>query len=312
MTTGRFAPSPTGTLHIGNLRTALLALCLARVDGGRFLIRVEDLTTAPSDGHARSASEQGQLADLRALGIVGDSEVVRQSDRRDLYSEALASLESRGLTYPCFCTRREIRKATGAPHGSEPEGVYPGTCASLTPQEVQHRRSLGRSPAVRLAAGAARVTVQDRFAGPAEAKVDDFVLQRGDGLPAYNLAVVIDDADQGVDQVVRGDDLLETTPRQALLYDLFGLDRPEYVHVPLVIGPDGRRLAKRHGSVSLDKLTRRGCSVGDVLRLLAGSVGVPDTAGLDTAEAVAERFDPGSLAQDPWVFDSASVRPTGR
>ena len=309
MTTGRFAPSPTGALHLGNLRTALLALCFARAGGGRFLIRVEDLTTAPSGGHEASGTERGQLADLRALGIVGDEAVARHSDRLATYRAAVESLQRRGLTYPCFCTRREIREASRAPHGASPEGTYPGTCASLGEAEVRRRRDAGRSPALRLAAGAARVTVHDRLAGEFSSTVDDFVLQRGDGLPAYNLAVVLDDAAQGVDQVVRGADLLETTPRQVLLYDLLVHTRPEYVHVPLVLGPDRERLAKRHGSVTLAGLRDSGWTDEAVLRLLASSIGVPHGAGVSSAEEVAAAFDAAALPPGPWVFDPPGAAP---
>src|SRR3954452_9947985 len=227
--TGRFAPSPTGDLHLGNLRTALLAWLYARSSGGRFLIRMEDLDT----GRGGPGIEESQLAALRALGIDWDGPVSRQSERLPLYEAAIGRLD----TYPCFCTRAEIREAASAPHGVV--GAYPGTCRSLSTAERAALEASGRPPALRVRA---------------DGTVDDFVVRRGDGAFAYNLAVVVDDAEMGVDEVVRGDDLADSTPRQVWLGRALGLDEPVYVHVPLVLGPDGARLAKRHGAVTLREL----------------------------------------------------------
>ena len=268
MTTGRFAPSPSGSLHLGNLRTALLAWCFARSAGGRFLVRMEDLTTG-----AEPVCEAEQLADLAALGIDHDGEVSRQSERAARHDAAVATLVDAGLTYECFCTRREVRDAAAAPHGPHPDGAYPGTCRDLTEAERAERTRSGRRPALRLRAGGEVVRVVDQRCGPVEAAVDDLVLRRSDGVVAYNLAVVVDDADQGVDQVVRGDDLLETTPRQVLLQRLLGLPTPAYAHVPLVLGPDGERLAKRHGAVTLGQRVARGERIPAVVGLLAHSAG---------------------------------------
>jgi glutamyl-tRNA synthetase len=243
--TGRFAPSPTGTLHLGNLRTALLAWLFARSGGGGFLVRMEDLDT----GRVRAGSAEEQLADLAAVGIDWDGEVVFQSARLERYDAAVAALGDR--VYECFCTRAEIRAAASAPHGPLPEGAYPGTCLALTEAEREEKRASGRRPALRVRAGAARVGFEDRLRGPYEGVVDDFVIRRNDGAPAYNLAVVVDDAAQGVEEVVRGDDLLDSTPRQLFLARLLGVPEPAYAHVPLVLGPDGQRLAKRHGDVTL-------------------------------------------------------------
>ena len=251
---GRYAPSPTGTLHLGNLRTALLAWLFARAEGSRFLVRVEDLDT----GRVRPGIAEQQLADLAAIGLDWDGEVVRQSDRLTLYEDAIARLDAAGELYPCFCTRREIREAASAPHGAFPEGAYPGTCRELTAAERAERERSGRPPALRLRAGGESVTFTDRLLGPVEGVVDDLVVRRNDGAPAYNLAVVVDDAAQGIEEVVRGADLAETTPRQLLLARRLGVREPRsYAHVPLVLGPDGARLAKRHGAVTLaDRLTR--------------------------------------------------------
>ena len=294
---GRFAPSPSGPLHLGNLRTALLAWCFARAGGGRFLLRMEDLTT-----EARAAHELAQLHDLELVGIDHDGEVVRQSERVAGYEAAIAALEAAGLTYPCFCSRKEIREAVVAPHGGGSEGAYPGTCAALSAAEVEARRAQGRRAAVRLRAGAARVEVRDRLAGPESSVVDDFVLRRGDGVAAYNLAVVVDDADQGVTQVVRGDDLLATTPRQVLLQRLLGLPTPEHVHVPLVLGADGTRLAKRHGAVTLADRLAAGQGPEQVLGLLAASLGWAAPGEELTAAEVLDRFDPERIPAEPWAF----------
>jgi glutamyl-tRNA synthetase len=301
VTTGRFAPSPSGPLHLGNLRTALLAWCFARSENGALLLRVEDLTT--SDGAAGGVVD-AQLADLAAIGITHDGPVERQSDRRALHDAAVQRLVDAGVTYECFCSRREIREAADAPHGPSPEGAYPGTCRDLSPSERDRRRAEGRTPAVRLRAGSAVVRVQDRQRGSVTGLVDDLVLRRADGVAAYNLAVVVDDADQGVDQVVRGADLLETTPRQVLLQELLGLPAPTYAHVPLVLGPDRERLAKRHGAVTLADRAAAGEGPGQVVGLLARSLGLAAPGESLTAEQVLERFDPAALPLEPWVLDA--------
>ncbi len=296
MATGRFAPSPTGDLHLGNLRTALLAWLFARSSGGRFLVRVEDLDPITSS----RAHEAGQLADLVALGLDWDGPVVRQSERRARHEEVLADLAARGMTYPCFCSRREIREATEAPHGGEP-ARYPGTCRELTARE-QRQRTADRPAAIRLRSAGDVVTITDRLHGRVSACVDDVVLRRNDGVPAYNLAVVVDDADQRVDQVVRGDDLLASTPRQAHLADLLGLSRPAWAHVPLVLGRDGDRLAKRHGAVTLAELRAGGVTPQHVLSRLAASLGLAGAEEPVDVGVLLERFDPDALPRAPWVI----------
>ena len=244
---GRFAPSPTGTLHLGNLRTALLAWLFARSAGSEFLMRMEDL----DEGRVRPGFAEQQLADLAAVGVDWDGPVVAQTARLGLYEDALASLRGKGLVYECFCTRAEIREAASAAHGPLPEGAYPGTCLQLSEAELAEKRASGRPPALRVRAQGAVVGFEDRLLGRVEGVVDDFVVRRGDGAFAYNLAVVVDDADQGVEEVVRGNDLADSTPRQLWLARALGLAEPSYAHVPLVLGPDGARLAKRHGDVTL-------------------------------------------------------------
>jgi len=284
---GRFAPSPTGALHVGNLRTALLAWLFARTVGARFLVRVEDL----DQGRVQTGSAAQQLRDLRAIGLDWDGDVVFQSNRHDAYEAALERLVAGGQVYECFCTRAEIRAAASAPHGPLAEGAYPGTCLRLTEAERRRKRAGGRPPALRVRADAARVAFTDRVRGPHEGVVDDFVVRRNDGAPAYNLAVIVDDAWQGIGEVVRGDDLLESTPRQLHLAGLLGLDAPSYAHVPLVLGPDGSRLAKRHGAVTLDDL--------DAARAVGWMATTLGMDGATTAAEMRERFDPAALPRTP-------------
>jgi glutamyl-tRNA synthetase len=283
--TGRFAPSPTGDLHLGNLRTALLAWLFARSRGGRFLMRMEDLDR----GRVREQFYDHQLADLAAVGVDWDGPVVCQSDRVELYEEALGRLE----TYPCWCTRAEIREAASAPHGELPEGAYPGTCLRLTAAQRAERERSGRPPALRLRAGAARVDFDDELHGRVSGVVDDFVLRRGDGAFAYNLAVVVDDAEQGVEQVVRGDDLIDSTPRQLLLARLLEVPEPRYAHVPLVLGPDGARLAKRHGHVTLADRLACGETAEQVRAFLLATLGI---------SGAPDEFDPARLPREPTVL----------
>lgn len=303
MPTGRFAPSPTGLLHLGNLRTALLAWLFARSSGGRFLLRVEDLDRVAS----RPELERAHLADLRAVGIDWDGPVLRQSSRFPRYDAAIEVLEAAGLTYHCYCSRREIHDAARAPHGHLPEGAYPGTCRGLSGDERAERERSGRRPALRLRAAGTVVQFHDRLHGLQHGEVDDFVLRRSDGAPAYNLAVVIDDADQGVEEVVRGDDLLPTTPRQIHLARLLDLTVPSHAHVPLVLGPDGRRLAKRHGAVTLADHVARGETPAQVRTLLGWSLGLCERDEPVTPAALAGRFDPDRVPRRPWTVPADVV-----
>jgi glutamyl-tRNA synthetase len=299
MPDGRFAPSPTGPLHLGNLRTALVAWLFARAGGARFVVRMEDLDRVTSS-RAHAAT---QLGDLAALGLDWDGAVVFQSERFDRYDAAIAALAAQGRTYPCFCTRREIRDAAAAPHGFAPEGAYPGTCRDLTAAERAERLAHGRRPALRLDARGATVAFTDRVRGRVEGAVDDVVLRRNDGVPAYNLAVVVDDAAQGIAEVVRGDDLLSSTPRQIHLGHLLRVATPAYAHVPLVLGPDGARLAKRHGAVTLAALAARGASIDQVRARLAVSLGLAEVGESPDMRTLLNRFDPARLPTTPWRLD---------
>ncbi|MGB0113332.1 MAG: tRNA glutamyl-Q(34) synthetase GluQRS [Ilumatobacteraceae bacterium] len=300
---GRFAPSPTGDLHLGNLRTAAVAWLSAMSQGLDFLVRMEDL-----DRHQSSLEhERSQLADLAAIGVTWTGEVVRQSDRFARYDAAIAVLEARGLVYECFCSRREIREevaaAASAPHG--PPGSYPGTCRDLGEAERAARQASGRRPALRLRSDGRTVGFVDQVAGPFEGVVDDVVLRRNDGVPAYNLAVVVDDAAQGVTEVVRGDDLLESTPRQIHLQDLLGLPRPSYLHVPLVLDDDGERLAKRKGDpTTLAELAVDDVSPSAVVEWIARSLDLADAEESVQLAALVPRFDVARLPR------AACPRPT--
>ena len=279
---GRYAPSPTGVLHLGNLRTALLAWLFARSTSSEFVLRMEDLDT----GRVRPEFYSEQKRDLRRIGLDWDAYEV-QSAYWSAHDEALERLP----VYECFCTRAEIREAASAAHG--PVGVYPGTCLGLGDADRAARRASGREPALRVRAGGVRVHFNDRLKGRVEGVVDDFVVRRNDGVHAYNLAVVVDDHRARVEEVVRGDDLLDSTPRQIWLYRMLGLPEPSYAHVPLVLGTDGKRLAKRHGSVTL-----RDLEVDDALAWMARSLGYRGRTPVE----MLEEFDPAALAREPTVF----------
>ncbi|ART67668.1 tRNA glutamyl-Q(34) synthetase GluQRS [Mycobacterium dioxanotrophicus] len=286
---GRFAPSPSADLHIGNLRTATLAWLFARSTGRRFLLRVEDLDD-------RTFSEIGnrQVDDLAAIGLTWDGPVEWQTEHRERYDAVIDALRDDGRLYECYCSRRDIAQAPQAPHA--PQGAYPGTCRDLTAAERQARRAeTGRPPALRLRTDTFVGTVTDLVHGSYTGIVDDFVVRRGDGVTAYNLSVVVDDAASGIDQVVRGDDLLSSAPRQAYLARLLGYPEPTYAHVPLVLNEDGARLAKRDGAVTLDEI-----GVDRALAEISTSLGYTAT----TVEGMLDEFDPARLPRHPWIYQA--------
>ena len=312
--TGRYAPSPSGDLHLGNLRTAILAWAMARRGGKSFYMRVEDLD------RVRPGAAERQLADLQAMGLDWDvspgsaaestegkeAGVLYQSTRLAAYERAVQRLREAGLVYECYCTRREIQEASSAPHGAP--GAYPGTCRNLSEAQREERRAQ-RPPALRLRAERTSYTVQDDFYGSYTGLVDDFVLVRNDGTYAYNLTSVVDDAFVGVEQIVRGDDLLPSAPRQAYLASLLGLPQPRYAHVPLALNEEGKRLAKRDGAVTLPQLQEAGVEVPTILGWIAASIPVYNADGsahsadvpVPNAAAILERFDPALMSRDPWV-----------
>lgn len=301
MGAGRYAPSPSGDLHFGNLRTAVLAWLFARSTGRQFLMRVEDIDTQRSS----LESAQRQLDDLAALGLDWDGGVVYQSQRFPRYDEVITELAARGLVYECYCSRKDIQRASSAPHAAP--GSYPGTCRDLTGEQREARRAelqeQGRVPALRLRASVTSWPVTDYYVGEYTGDVDDFILRRGGNANqgqdyAYNLAVVVDDADYGVDQVVRGDDLLSSAPRQAYLAELLGYQPPEFVHVPLVLNAEGQRLAKRDGAVTLREMLKTR-TVAEVIAAIADSLGSP---GVPALADLQKRFDPRTLPREPYVW----------
>jgi glutamyl-tRNA synthetase len=297
---GRFAPSPTGRIHLGNARSALLGWLQARAAGGQFLLRVEDLDRA----RCRPQFVDDLMRDMEWLGLTWDEPPLFQSARDAVYRDALERLERLGRVYPCFCTRAEIARAASAPHGLSEEGPrYPGTCAGLSSTEIAER-SRTRTPAYRFRTQPGEVRFMDGLQGPCSqdvaAVVGDFVVRRNDGVASYQLAVVVDDAASGITHVLRGDDLLSSTPRQLLLYAALGLPAPEFFHVPLVLGEDGKRLAKREGAFALADLRARGIPADRVLGLLAAWSGLGDGSPV-TLEALIRRFRPEALPRAPVV-----------
>lgn len=274
---GRFAPTPSGRMHLGNAFSALLAWLSARAAGGSMVLRIEDL-----DPRAQSRERAELLMDdLRWLGLDWDEGPYFQSDRSEIYRKTLDELRERGLTYPCFCSRAELHAAT-APHASDGTPVYAGTCRGLSDAEVTRRAAL-RPPAVRLRVPdeddpAGTITFVDLAYGAHQEMLarecGDFLVRRSDGVVAYQLAVVIDDALMGVTQVVRGRDLLGSCARQIYLGGLLGYPAPEYGHVPLLVAPDRRRLSKRDKDLDLGVLRERGVCAERVVGTLAAAAGL--------------------------------------
>ena len=313
----RLAPSPTGALHLGNARTFLVNWLLARRLGWKILLRVEDL-----DGpRIKRGADRQAVDDLRWLGLDWDDGPIYQSARMRLYADAIDSLIDRGHAYPCICSRREVETAASAPHAEDGAAVYPGTCRGRFTSVDDARKACGRDPAVRFAVPEGTIRFTDNFSGEHRLNVatelGDFVIARaaGEGWePAYQLAVVVDDAAMGVTQVVRGDDLLDSTPRQILVYGALGLAErvPRYYHLPLVVGPDGRRLAKRHGDTQLSTYRQRGVTPVRVLSLLGRWCGVECEPRTGDAGEVLQRlladFRLESLPRNQITFTHAEER----
>ena len=296
---GRYAPSPSGRLHVGNLRTAMLAWLSAHHHGGELRLRIDDL----DPNVCKPEHEETQLADLTALGITFSGLTLRQSERADRYTDAIATLRERDLLYECFCSRREVREAAQAPHVHLPEGAYPGTCSDLSDAE-RTERSQDRPAALRVRSGHPTIEFTDRHYGPQSEFVDDFVIQRNDGVASYNLATVLDDADQSVTEVVRGADLLPGTARHIWLRDALDLDQVEHAHVPLMIDDDGERLAKRGGGVNLAELAQLGLSPDVIGRELAVGIGLWDAGdpAIPSMNDLLARFDPATLPTTDTVW----------
>lgn len=277
---GRFAPSPSGRMHLGNAFSALLAWLAVRSAGGEMVLRQEDLDPQRCK---REYADQIE-ADYRWLGLDWDrggsrgGDAYYQSNRDEIYRESLERLREKDLIYPCFCTRNQLHAAS-APHATDGTTLYPGTCRNLTPEE-QAERAKTRKPAMRVRVPDATVPFTDRIMGACHQNLaqecGDFILRRSDGVFAYQLAVVVDDACMGVTQVVRGVDLLSSTPRQIWLQQQLGFDQPEYGHVPLLYGTDGHRLSKRQKDVDLGALRQMGKRPEEIVGQLACWAGLID------------------------------------
>lgn len=307
---GRFAPTPSGALHVGSARTAVASALAAWSVGGDWVLRVEDLD------HARTApgATAAMLDDLRWLGLTWDEGPdvggaygpYLQSERAGLYEDALRSLQSKGLAYPCACSRRDVELASSAPHGREP--VYPGTCRGLDPEEVRAQaRARGRGISWRFRVpDPVFIEVEDRVLGASTHHVaeetGDFVIYRSDGVAAYQLAVVVDDLAMRITEVVRGADLLDSTARQVLLYRAFDATPPRWAHLPLVLDGEGARLAKRSGAMGIAALRASGVSARDLRRWLLASLGIEG----DALREAAKRFDVARLPREEvrWTRDA--------
>jgi glutamyl-tRNA synthetase len=308
MWTTRLAPSPTGALHLGNARTFLANWLLARRNNWRVVLRVEDI-----DGpRIKAGAAHGLIEDLQWLGLDWDEGPIYQSARRPLYEAALQKLIERGEAYPCVCSRKEVESAASAPHAEDGAVVvYPGTCRGRYASVAAAREAAGRAPAMRFAVPDAKVEFVDGFAGlrtfDVAGELGDFVVAKSDGTPAYQLAVVVDDAAMGVTDVVRGDDLLDSAPRQMLLYEALGLpDKiPSYHHLPLVVGTDGRRLAKRHGDTRLASYRALGVAPQRVVALLARWSGINDAGDAVRADELVDRFDLQAVPKSPITLSQS-------
>jgi glutamyl-tRNA synthetase len=296
---GRLAPSPTGAQHVGNARTYLIAWLAARSRGGQLVLRIEDID---SPRIKLGAAEQA-CDDLRWLGLDWDEGPIVQTERLTLYEAALAALQSRELVYPCTCTRGDIEQAASAPHEATHEGLtYPGTCAGRC---VADAGTLTLPYCWRF-----RATHTPDFDDGLRGRVQldlsecggDFVVWKNSGTPAYQLAVVVDDAELGITEVIRGDDLIPSTPRQLLLYEALGLPPPRFTHVPLVVGADGRRLAKRHGDTRLSALREAGVAPEALVGLLAWSCGWLDDVRPISASELLPQFRLDRIPREPFVL----------
>jgi glutamyl-tRNA synthetase len=306
MYAGRYAPSPTGDLHLGNARTALVAWLWARHAGGSIGLRFEDLDR----GRVRAGCASEQAASLAWLGLDWDGDPVAQSDRSELYDGAIATLHERGVVYECFCSRADVRRAATAPHG--PDGpLYNGACRDLSARERAERLAHGRAPALRVRMEG-EIAFRDDLLGDRHEVLEhtcgDIVVRRSDGAIAYQLAVVVDDCAQGVNHVVRGADLASSTGRQLRLYELLGLTPlPSHAHVPLLLGDDGERLAKRHGAVGLAELRARGADPRAIVGWLAHSAGLLERSQPCSPDDLVAAFDPAALAHEATPIEADAL-----
>ena len=298
MRTTRLAPSPTGALHLGNARTFLINWLLARQNGWRIELRIDDLDAA----RIRPQWSSQIIDDLTWLGLTWDTGPSSQRGRAATYHAAACRLVETGLAYPCVCTRGDIERAASAPHADDGAAVYPGNCRGKFLSIDDALKRTGRRPKLRFAAPPGIVEFTDGFLGnrrtDVAATLGDFLIEQADGTAAYQLATVLDDAEAGVTDIVRGDDLLDSTPRQILLYRALGMENliPSYTHVPLVVGSDHRRLAKRHGDVRISDYREHGVPAGRVVALLARWCGI-DAGESVAADDLVGRFALASLSR---------------
>ena len=296
----RFAPSPSGRLHLGNARSALLGWLEARAAGGEFLLRIEDLDPDRSS----AAAIEGIYEDLRWLGLDWDGPVMKQSERAAAYDAALRTLEGLGRTYPCWCSRAEIARAASAPHAGEEGPRYPGTCAAGGAAKS------GRAPAIRFRVAPGETKFVDQIHGmysqDVDAAVGDFVVRRVDGVASYQLAVVVDDAAQLITDVLRGDDLLSSTSRQVQLYQALGLTPPRFAHIPLLVDAEGKRLAKREGGLTIAALRAAGRNPEEVVGALARWSGLGNGDPVKAAQLI-PGFSLAAVSRAAAVVDEAGL-----
>jgi glutamyl-tRNA synthetase len=314
---GRLAPSPTGAQHVGNARTYLLAWLSIRSRSGRLILRIEDIDSP----RVKAGAAQQAIDDLHWLGldwdegpdVGGPNAPYVQTERIELYREALNRLRAEERVYPCTCTRSDIESAASAPHVEHEGPIYPGTCAGGSAKDVE---SLGDKPfAWRFRVSNQVRTFMDEVAGPQKCPVKtslgDFVIGKSDGSPSYQLAVVVDDQAMGVTEVLRGDDLLPSAFRQLELYDVFGWQPPTFAHVPLVVGADGRRLAKRHGDTRLATLRKKGVTAKMLIGVLAWSCDLRRNVMPISARQLLSDFDLGRASlRCPFTFDERMLGAT--
>jgi glutamyl-tRNA synthetase len=308
-TVARLAPSPTGAQHVGNARTYLIAWLSARSQHGAVLLRIEDIDSP----RVKPGAADQACMDLRWLGLDWDGIPVVQTSRFAEYEKALRKLRTRELVYPCTCTRGDIELAASAPHAEHEGPSYPGTCSGRTASDAATLTA--RPFAWRFRADDREVDFVDGFHGPVRIALHDaggdFVVWKSAGTPAYQLAVVVDDAAFGITEVVRGDDLIPSTPRQMLLYEALEMTPPQFVHVPLVVGPDGRRLAKRHGDTRLSTLRAASVKAEDLIGLLAYSCGwIPRIEPVRPSELL-PLFRLDTIPHEPFVLESSLLRHIG-
>jgi glutamyl-tRNA synthetase len=302
---GRLAPSPSGRLHLGHARTFALAWAHARSRSGQLRLRLEDLDRE----RCRPEHVQRIFRDLEWLGLDWDGEPLYQSQRIDALREAAARLERAGVAYRCICSRAELERAAQAPQRGVTELRYPGTCRARLSAEAQ--RDIPDRSALRFAVPEGLISFVDGLAGPQQvdvsAEVGDFVILSRNAVPAYQLAVVVDDAEQGVTEVFRGDDLLTSSARQMLLQQALGLASPRWFHAPLVLDASGRRLAKRADDLSLEALREAGVDARAILGWVGRSAGLSSCEPLATARELASAYQPTHLRREPTLLSAQDI-----